>query len=143
MPGDYYGFVLIGYREQTDHTWKLFPAELIEYVGYIFTKDLWKDMRLKFLSILIRKTPVILYNHINDNKFDGKYIIDNYDGSSSVLLNYCLPDPRFWDDALFIRNNKLKGCYDFEVKYKDGKFVKDTQDWFVIPDSIKAMYKTE
>ena len=137
----YDGIVYIGFRNARNNVWKIHESEHIVFWGSDELEKLLFRMRARFFSELIRKFPVVLYNNKNEN-YDGLYRTKS-GGGRSVLLHYCLPDPRFWDDALFIKDNELEGSYDFEVKRKNDKFYNNTQDWFVIPDSIKAMYKTE
>ncbi len=133
--------VLRGVRNTKYELWKLF--ELKYYIPDKNSNkfDTQKDRFLfDYFSYHIRKSSVKVFN--DKLKYAGK-VRKETDTYRVISNQYCLPDPRFWDDLTFIKDNKMKGLYDFQVKKIDGKYKEDTQDWFIVPDSISEMYNNE
>ena len=143
----YYAEILFGVREKTEHVWMLYSGEdklfTYEYGRTVPIKacenenEVYDQLRNKYFSFKIRKSYISVFN--DKLRFNGK-VRETKDKYRSISFHYCLPDQRFWDDLTFIKDNKVNGVYDFQVIESNGKRVVDTQDWYIVPDTIKSMY---
>ncbi len=137
------GTVFIGVRDKKDEIWDIHKGEkLLTTISHNSFEEIFDYLRINFFSELIQTFTVL---HVSsDSDLAANYLTTKgHNGSVYLCIRYIISDPRFWDDALFIKDYKVKGYYNFQTMYSDRKMIYNTQSWLVIPDSIKAMYKTE
>ncbi len=137
------GTVFIGVRDKKDEIWDIHPDQkTLTAISHNSFEEIFDYLRINFFTDRIHRFTVL---HVSsDSDLAANYLTTKgRKGSVYLCIRYIISDPRFWDDALFIKDYEVEGYYNFQTMYSDRKMIYNTQPWLVTPDSIRAMYKTE
>jgi hypothetical protein len=135
------GVALLGCRNSKNELWKIYKSQIVKFSNYLSYTEVYRSLLWVYLTDKIQTFATgILNKDLLTNDLKKRLNKKSITSTNTVFHKYNVTDDEFWNDIMFIKDNRVYGLYDFQTRLDKRNYIEIDVEYISIPNSVKLLY---